>query len=86
MLISSELFAVHVSIVSIDPILLDSPLSLHLFLPYDRHPFRGSAYQAGQWVYVKYSDTGKEDANAQEAPAVIVDLFGYARRDFALIA
>jgi len=42
--------------------------------------------KAGQWVYVKYSDTGEEDANTPQAPAVIVDLFGYAKREFALIA
>jgi len=42
--------------------------------------------KAGQWVYVKYSDTGVEDENTSQAPAVIVHLFGYAHREFALIA
>lgn len=42
--------------------------------------------KAGQWVYVKYSDTGEEDAKTAQAPAVIVHLFGYAHREFALIA
>jgi len=42
--------------------------------------------KAGQWVYVKYSDTGEEDANTPQAPAVIVHLFAYAQREFALIA